>query len=100
MRVDLASFVGSVALANPVIEWSSKDEEIDEEGCLSLPLVHIEVERPVHVRVRAQDEYGEPITIEARSSIVATPELRRIRPTSCRLARCSDRSSPLPRPPR
>jgi len=53
------------ALANPTIEWSSKDEEIAEEGCLSLPLVHVEVERPVHVRVRAQDEYGEPITIEA-----------------------------------
>ncbi len=53
------------ALANAVIEWSSKVEEIAEEGCLSLPSVHVEVERPVHVRVRAQDEYGEPITIEA-----------------------------------
>jgi peptide deformylase len=53
------------ALANPVIEWSSKDEEIAEEGCLSLPSVHVEVERPVHVRVSAQDEYGEPIMIEA-----------------------------------
>jgi peptide deformylase len=53
------------ALANPVIEWSSKDEEIAEEGCLSLPSVHVEVERPVHIRVKAQDEYGEPITIEA-----------------------------------
>src|SRR6202167_3354746 len=42
------------AVANPVIEWSSKDEEIAEEGCLSLPLVHVEVERPVYVRVRAQ----------------------------------------------
>jgi peptide deformylase len=53
------------ALANPVIEWSSKEEEIAEEGCLSLPSVHVEVERPVHIRVKAQDEYGEPITIEA-----------------------------------
>jgi peptide deformylase len=53
------------ALANPIIEWSSKEEEIAEEGCLSLPLVHVEVERPVHVRVRALDEYGEPIVIEA-----------------------------------
>jgi peptide deformylase len=53
------------ALANPVIEWSSKDEEIAEEGCLSLPSVHVEVERPVHIRVKAQDEYGDPITIEA-----------------------------------
>lgn len=53
------------ALANPVVEWSSKDAETLEEGCLSLPTVHVDVERPVHVRVRAQDEYGEPITIEA-----------------------------------
>jgi peptide deformylase len=53
------------ALANPVIEWSSKDDEIAEEGCLSLPSVHVEVERPVHVRVKAQDEYGEPIVVEA-----------------------------------
>lgn len=53
------------ALANPVIEWSSKEEEVAEEGCLSLPLVHVEVERPVHVRVSAQDEYGEPILVEA-----------------------------------
>jgi peptide deformylase len=52
-------------LANPMIEWSSRDEEIAEEGCLSLPSVHVEVERPVYVRVRAQNEFGEPITIEA-----------------------------------
>ncbi len=53
------------ALVNPVIEWSSKEEEIAEEGCLSLPFVHVEVERPVHIRVTARDEYGEPIMIEA-----------------------------------
>jgi peptide deformylase len=53
------------ALANPVIEWSSKEEEIAEEGCLSLPSVHVEVERPVHIRVKAKDEEGEPILIEA-----------------------------------
>lgn len=53
------------ALANPVLEWSSKEDEIAEEGCLSLPSVHVEVERPVHIRVRAQDETGEPLLIEA-----------------------------------
>jgi peptide deformylase len=53
------------ALANPVIEWSSKEEEIAEEGCLSLPSVHVEVERPVHIRVKAQDEYGDTVLIEA-----------------------------------
>ena len=53
------------ALVNPEIEWSSKEKETMEEGCLSLPGVHVDVERPIHVRVRAQDEHGEPILIEA-----------------------------------
>ena len=53
------------ALINPEIDWRSKDEEIAEEGCLSLPAVLVDVERPVHVRVRALNEYGEPILIEA-----------------------------------
>ncbi|HEX7298119.1 MAG TPA: peptide deformylase [Solirubrobacteraceae bacterium] len=53
------------ALVNPVIEWKGGDEEIMEEGCLSLPGVHVDVERPVYVRVRAQDAAGEPILVEA-----------------------------------
>jgi peptide deformylase len=54
-----------VALVNPVLEWSSREEEIAEEGCLSLPGVGVDVERPIHIRVRAQDEYGEEQVIEA-----------------------------------
>jgi peptide deformylase len=54
-----------IAVINPEIEWSSKDEEELEEGCLSLPGVHVDVDRPVHVRVRAQDEQGDPRLIEA-----------------------------------
>jgi peptide deformylase len=53
------------ALVNPVIEFSSEDEEWAEEGCLSLPAVHVEVERPVFVRVRAKDEHGEDVVVEA-----------------------------------
>jgi peptide deformylase len=53
------------ALVNPEIEWSGREKEWMEEGCLSLPSVHVDVERPVHVRVRAQDAHGEPIVIEA-----------------------------------
>jgi peptide deformylase len=53
------------ALVNPVIEFSSEDEEWAEEGCLSLPAVHVEVERPVFVRVRAHDEYGDEVVVEA-----------------------------------
>jgi peptide deformylase len=53
------------ALINPEIEWSGKESESMEEGCLSLPAVLVEVDRPIHVRVRALDERGEKIVIEA-----------------------------------
>jgi peptide deformylase len=53
------------ALVNPVLEWSGNETEVLEEGCLSLPGVAVDVERPVHVRVRALDERGEPLLIEA-----------------------------------
>jgi peptide deformylase len=54
-----------VALVNPEIEWSSADLETVEEGCLSLPGVAVDVERPVHVRVRARDEHGDDTIVEA-----------------------------------
>jgi peptide deformylase len=53
------------ALVNPEIEWRSSVQETAEEGCLSLPQVHVDVERPVHIRVNARDGFGEPIVIEA-----------------------------------
>jgi peptide deformylase len=53
------------ALINPEIEWSGRETESMEEGCLSLPRVLVDVDRPIHVRVRALNEYGEPISIEA-----------------------------------
>src|SRR3954464_2009660 len=53
------------ALVNPVLEWASKEKETSEEGCLSLPGVGVDVERPVHVRVSALDEYGKPLLVEA-----------------------------------
>lgn len=53
------------ALVNPEIEWTGKAAETMEEGCLSLPGVLVEVERPIHVRVRAFDEQGDPVLIEA-----------------------------------
>ena len=53
------------ALINPELEWSGREKETMEEGCLSLPGVHVDVERPVDVRVRAQDPRGKPIVIEA-----------------------------------
>jgi peptide deformylase len=54
-----------IALVNPEIEWSSDDGEPAEEGCLSIPGILVDVERPVHVRVRAQDEHGDDRVVEA-----------------------------------
>ncbi len=54
-----------ITLANPEIEWASDEREGSDEGCLSIPGVMVDVERPVHVRVRAQDEEGEPRSVEA-----------------------------------
>jgi len=53
------------AIANPQIEWRSEIAEIAEEGCLSLPGIVVDVERPLHVRVSGRDAIGEPLRIEA-----------------------------------
>src|SRR5262249_14536121 len=61
--------VGSEAeptvLVNPEIEWRSEEAATAEEGCLSLPGVVVDVERPLYVRARAVDPKGEPLSIEA-----------------------------------
>jgi len=54
-----------VAVVNPELEWAGQELETGEEGCLSLPGVHVDVDRPVHVRVRARDERGDELLIEA-----------------------------------
>jgi peptide deformylase len=62
-RVDSEAPVG--VLVNPKVEWSSRDQETEVEGCLSLPTVQVDVERPIYARVTAQDLNGEPFEIEA-----------------------------------
>ena len=54
-----------IALANPEVDWRSEESETLEEGCLSIPGTHVDVERPVHVRVRARDEEGDERLVEA-----------------------------------
>lgn len=52
-------------LINPEILESS-GEDIDVEGCLSVPKRRGKVKRPTYVKVRAQNEKGETIIIEAK----------------------------------
>ena len=54
-----------IALVNPEVEWTGEDEEGWEEGCLSIPGVQVDIDRPVHVRVRARDEHGDERLVEA-----------------------------------
>jgi peptide deformylase len=53
------------ALINPEIEWLSEETAVAEEGCLSLPRVTMDVERPLYARFSGRDVEGAPITIEA-----------------------------------
>lgn len=53
------------AIVNPVVEWSSENKEKDIEGCLSLPEVRVEVERPHAVTVSGRDTSGTPVRIRA-----------------------------------
>jgi peptide deformylase len=43
---------------NPEIVWSSEERSVYEEGCLSIPEVHEDVERPARVQVRYRDLDG------------------------------------------
>jgi peptide deformylase len=50
---------------NPEVVARSDDSKVYEEGCLSVPGIYDEVERPDRVTVRALDENGQPFTLEA-----------------------------------
>jgi len=54
-----------IALVNPEVDWKGEESEQMEEGCLSIPGIQLDVDRPVHVRVRAHDEQGDERTVEA-----------------------------------
>jgi peptide deformylase len=50
---------------NPQITWRSEDMAVREEGCLSVPDVFDEVERPARVGLRYIDYHGEEVEEEA-----------------------------------
>jgi peptide deformylase len=54
-----------MALVNPEVDWLSEEMAVAEEGCLSLPKVSMDVERPLYARFSGRDVEGEPIVIEA-----------------------------------
>jgi len=58
-------------LVNPQITWSSPEQEDYEEGCLSVPDIHLTVKRPSRVSVRAQNAQGVEYVIENASGLLA-----------------------------
>jgi peptide deformylase len=56
-------FGGLIELVNPeIIETSG--EQLGPEGCLSIPGLQGDVNRPMNVKVKAQDRHGEEIIVE------------------------------------
>jgi len=53
------------AFINPEIVWSSTEKRSYEEGCLSVPGIYDGVERPIEVKVRAQDVDGTTFEVHA-----------------------------------
>ncbi len=50
---------------NPDILETSIEQELQEEGCLSIPGINADVERPSSVRVQAWNEKGRPFSLTA-----------------------------------
>ena len=50
---------------NPEILWTSDDKKPYEEGCLSVPEIYEEVQRPAHVKLRYLDYNGKQVEEEA-----------------------------------
>ena len=60
-----------LCMANPELLWTSDDECVHEEGCLSLPQQYAEVSRPDRIRVRYLDHQNEIRELEA-AGVLAT----------------------------
>ncbi len=43
---------------NPEIVWVSDEQNLHEEGCLSIPEIYVEIERPEKVKINFQDIKG------------------------------------------
>ena len=54
-----------LVIINPEIIWASDEQQVNEEGCLSVPGIYDGVERSLAVHVRALGTDGQLRTIEA-----------------------------------
>ena len=61
--VDIGS--GLYKLVNPCIV-KREGKQVMEEGCLSFPGVAVKITRAKRITLKAQDEFGKPVSIEAQ----------------------------------
>lgn len=54
-----------IAMINPKILSLGSELRMHEEGCLSIPDTHVEIDRPSSLRVRYQDERGQAQELDA-----------------------------------
>lgn len=54
-----------IAMANPELIALGQTTRVHEEGCLSIPDVHVDIERPSTVTVRYVDRHGKEQELEA-----------------------------------
>ena len=52
-------------IINPVLTNAAETTESVSEGCLSIPAIQVDVERPIAVTVSGQDVSGNPLQLEA-----------------------------------
>lgn len=56
-------------VVNPKVEPRGEETSKDVEGCLSIPGIGVEVERPAAVTLTAQDLTGAPLHVEAEGHL-------------------------------
>ena len=58
-----------IVMINPEILKFSEETQVTEEGCLSIPELYYEVERPSEVTVRYTDLDGKEVTTDAKDKL-------------------------------
>ena len=56
-------------IVNPVLSDRAETTERVQEGCLSIPGINVEVDRPTAVTVTGQDASGKPLRIETQDML-------------------------------
>jgi peptide deformylase len=70
-REDETAAPSPLCLANPEVVWASEERAAAQEGCLSIPDIFEDIERPARVRARYLNRDGREEEIEA-GGILAT----------------------------